>query len=153
MSPRLLSIAITTKQIFVILCLIYGDIKSYWLFTVLFAAPEMAPTVRNGKMNELRGFQVLSWCNVGFTYNLLLPLKSFSDHQEEIIQDHPSQKQMSRTTPLRKYTKSDLKNVLIHMILSRLISFFKCWKDRSSNATSLAVKSWLCSFYQSYFKG
>ena len=56
LSPRLLSFAITTKQIFVI----YGDIKSYWLFTVLFVAPEMAPTVRNGRMNELRGFQVLS---------------------------------------------------------------------------------------------
>ena len=38
------------------------------------------------------------------------------------------------------------------MILACLISFFKCWRDRSSNATSLAVKSWLWSFYQSYFK-
>ena len=39
--------------------------------------------------------------------------------------------------------------MLIHMILAFLISFFKCWKDRSSNATSLAVKSWLFQVYQS----
>ena len=37
-----------------------SNLRSYRLFTVLFVAPEVAPTVRNGKMNELRGFLVLS---------------------------------------------------------------------------------------------
>ena len=46
--------------------MIYGDIKSYWLFTVLFVAPEMAPTVRNGKMNELRGGGALTRAELKF---------------------------------------------------------------------------------------
>ena len=65
------------KQIFVL------DLRSLWLSKVWFVAPEMAPTVRNGKMSELRGLLVLSWCNVGFSNNLLLPFKSFSDHRQE----------------------------------------------------------------------
>ena len=37
--------------------LIYGHIGC---LRFLFVAPEVAPTFRNGKMNELRGFLVLS---------------------------------------------------------------------------------------------